>query len=326
VATEIEGSRVAVTGAGGFIGSATCRRLSAEGANVVGIDVNGAAAEKVRAAGAEFALADVTDPGALSEALTGVELAVHTAAYVHEYGTMDEFVRVNVGGTVNVLDAAEEVGIERLVHISSVVVYGYDDAREQDEDAYRRAVGIPYIDTKSSSDRIACRRGAIVIRLGDVYGPGSTPWTVRPVEMIRRGLMSVPGRGEGILLPVYVDDVVAAIVLGLRHGEQGRAYTVWSGETVPFKRLVGRYADMVGAKRPRRVPRPLMVAAGAIFEAFGRVQARPPLAGRHGPVFFDRRGTVSNERARDELGWEPKVDFDEGMGRTEEWLRAEGLV
>ena len=104
--------------------------------------------------------------------------------------------RVNVGGTVNVLDAAEAAGAERVVHLSSVVVYGYDDPADQDETAHRRTVGIPYIDTKSASDRLALRRGAVVIRPGDVYGPGlgalgrCARWSWRESEPAR----ACPGR------------------------------------------------------------------------------------------------------------------------------------
>ena len=71
---------------------------------------------------------------------------------------MEEFVRVNVGGTAAVLDAASAAGVARVVHVSSVVVYGYHAPGEQDESAHMRSYGIPYIDTKSASDRLARRR------------------------------------------------------------------------------------------------------------------------------------------------------------------------
>src|SRR5688500_18691591 len=91
-----EGRRAAVTGAGGFIGAATCRALANAGASVRGIDVDADAAARVEDAGAEFAAADVTDPDAMARALGEIELVVHTAALVHEGLDMDQFVRVNV--------------------------------------------------------------------------------------------------------------------------------------------------------------------------------------------------------------------------------------
>src|SRR3954454_15647341 len=224
---RFEGRRAAVTGAGGFIGHAICGRLTAEGAEVLGLDLNPGAAERVRAAGAHFVEADVADGEALGAALDRADLVVHTAAHVREWGSMEEFIRVNVAGTANVLDATAKAGAERIVHLSSVVVYGYESPIEQGESAFRRVHGIPYIDTKSASDRLACRRGAVVIRPGDVYGPASLPWALRPLELAKGGLLVVPGKGDGIMLPAYIDDLVEGVVCGLRRGEPGEAYAVW---------------------------------------------------------------------------------------------------
>ena len=319
------GRTALVTGAGGFIGAAVCRRLADEGAEVVGLEIDRAAAERVRGAGARFVACDVTDPAALRAAWPDAGLVVHTAAHVREHGAMEEFVELNVRGTVNVLDAAAEGGAERVVHVSSVVVYGYDDPSEQGEDALHRTYGIPYIDTKSASDRIALARGAIAIRPGDVYGPGSL-WVKRPLELARAGLLSVPHPGTGLMLPVYVDDLVEAILLGLERGRPGRAYAVWSGERVTFRDYFDRFARMVGHGRARRLPRPLLVAIAAALERGARVLGRPPSFTVAAIVFVDRRGTVSTERIRGELGWEPRVTLDEGLRRVELWARAEGLL
>jgi nucleoside-diphosphate-sugar epimerase len=323
---RVEGRRAAVTGAGGFIGAATCRRLVAAGAEVVGLDVDPSRSARVREAGAEFALADVTDRAGLSRALRGAELVVHTAAYVREWGTMEEFVEVNVGGTVNLLDAAEQAGAERVVHISSVVVYGYDDERKQDEAAWRRSCGLPYIDTKSASDALACRRGAVVIRPGDVYGPGSNSWAIRPAGLLRSGQFVLPGRGDGTMLPLYIDDLTEAILLAIRLGEPGRAYTVWEGRPVSFEHYLTLLADAVGGRPPRKLPRPLLTALAACGEVVARARRRPPAFGRQAITYVDRRGTASSARARDELGWEPRVGLEEGIRRSREWLREEGLV
>jgi nucleoside-diphosphate-sugar epimerase len=309
----IDGRRIAVTGAGGFIGAAVCRRLAGRGATVIGIELDSGAAERAREAGAEPRVADVADAAAAAEALGDAELVVHTAAFVREWGRMEDFIEVNVRGTVNVLDAAEAAGAERVVHLSSVVVYGYDDEREQDEDATRRAVGIPYIDTKSASDRIAMRRGAIVIRPGDVYGPGSVPWVRRPLELMRSRAFGVPGARRGRMLPVYISDLAGAVELGLRRGRPGRAYTVWSGEPVSFSEYFERLAAAAGLPRPRRAPRTLLWVLGAAAESGARGLRRDPPFGRHGVHLMNRDGSASAARAREELGWTPEVALEEGV-------------
>jgi nucleoside-diphosphate-sugar epimerase len=322
---ELDGRRVAVTGAGGFIGAAVSRRLVAEGCHVTGVDRDEAGGVRARASGAEFVRADVADREAIGGAIEGAELVVHTAALVTDYGEMDEFVRVNVGGTRNILDAAEAGGAERVLHLSSVVVYGLDTSEELDETAFRRSSGVPYIDTKSASDRLACRRGAVVIRPGDVYGPGSVPWTIRPARMASTGQLALP-RGDPLMLAVYIDDLVEGIVLGLRRGHPGRAYTIWSGERLTIAELFDRYAQMAGMRRARRLPVSVLRSAGVAYEAIARVRGEPPPFSRNAVTLLNRRGTVSNRRATEELGWAPQVDFEEGMKRTEEWLRSEGLV
>ena len=324
---RFEGRKAVVTGAGGFIGNAICRRLVAEGAEVRGLDVDPTAAGRVSAAGAAFVEADVADREALGAALDQPNLVVHTAAHVREWGSMDEFVRVNVAGTANLLGAGAEAGADRVVHISSVVVYGYESRLEQDERAFRRTHGNPYIDTKSASDRLACRRGAVVVRPGDVYGPSSVPWTLRPVQMARAGQLAVPGRGDGLMLPLYIDDLAEAVVLGLDGGKAGEAYTVWDDRTrVTFEEHFNGLARIAGGREARRLPRPVLELVGMATEGWAKLRGEPPAFTGGAVTFIDRRGTVSAAKAREELGWKPRVSYEEGMRRTQEWLRAEGLI
>ncbi len=261
---------IAVTGASGFIGAALCRRLRDDGDEVVGIDV----------AGDPDRRADVADPAATVAALAGADAIVHAAAIVAERGRMEDFIRVNVRGTRNVLDAA---GPRRTVVIASVAGWGYEFRRDLREDAPPRPCGLPYVDTKGATETLALRRGATVIRPGDVYGPGSTPWVVRPLEMMRAGRFVLPSPGDGVMTLVYVDDLVDAIVRALREPRAaGRAYTVWDGSPVPAR----EYFAALGGRPVRTLPAPVLRAAAA----------RP----RRGPRGCDVRHTAGGvpQRAR----------------------------
>jgi nucleoside-diphosphate-sugar epimerase len=304
--------RAVVTGAGGFIGRALCGRLAAEGAEVVGAEIDASTRAAVEAAGARFARCDVRDPASVAALLEGADALFHTAAFIHEGGDMEAFEDLNLRGTVNVLERAREAGIERPVHLSSVVVYGYDDPSTQDEDAPLRSCGIPYLDTKSSSDRVARRLGAVVIRAGDVYGPGSVPWTLRPLELAAAGRLAVPAPGGGRMLPVYVDDLAEAALLGALRGEPGRAYTAWSGEEISFGEYFDRLVGPAGG-RCRRVPAPLLRVAA---RAAAALPGGGPALGPDALVFVDRRGSVSNRRIREELGWAPQTALEEGLRRV----------
>lgn len=328
----IEGRTCVVTGAGGFIGGALCSKLAEAGARVVGLEANPDTRPRVEATGAEFVSCDVTDAKAVERALAEAQLVVHTAAIVSDWGKMADFVHVNVRGTRNVLDAARSAQAEHVVHLSSVVTWGFEHEAELDEDAPGRPAGIPYIDTKGASDALArarAKRGEpiTVVRPGDVYGPGSVPWAVRPLEAIRKHQFMLVDGGAGLILPIYIDDLVEAIVASLTTLQSRRAaITVWDGNAVTCAEFFGYYARMLGRSSIPSVPRPLAMLGAAGQELAARVRGRPPAFTRNAITFVSRKAPLSNRRAQELLGWQPRVSLDEGMRRTEDWFRAEGLL
>jgi nucleoside-diphosphate-sugar epimerase len=308
---------VAVTGAG-FIGTALCRRLVAESHDVIGIDLDPGAAARVTETGAQFRRADTSDRGAVRGAIDGADLVVHTAALLPGSGGMADFVRVNVGGTENVCVAARDAGVTRVVHLSSVAAWGYDFKTDITEDEpLATHSSNPYIATKAASELVARKHGATIVKPGDVYGPRSQPWAVIPFEVIKAGRAALPMKGRGIVTLVYVDDLVDCIyrALTLPAGEGG-VFTAWDGRAVTAKDFFDRYARMLGKKGVRTAPaaflRPLMRLT--------------PGLNADDLIFLMRRAVYPNARAREVLGWEPRVTLDEGMKRTEEWLREAGLL
>lgn len=311
-------SAVAVTGAAGFIGTAVCRRLASEGHSVVGIDIDPGAATRVTAAGAQFRRADTADRGAVRGALDGAELVVHTAALLPGSGGMADSVRVNVGGTENVCVAAADSGVKRVVHLSSVAAWGYDFKTDITEgQPLATHSSHPYIATKAASELVARKHGATVVKPGDVYGPGSQPWAAIPFELIKGGRAALPRKGRGILTLVYVDDLVDCIyrALTLPEGERG-VFTAWDGVPVTAKEFFDHYARMLGKKGVRTAP-------AAVLRPLMRLT---PGVNPDDLIFLMRRATYPNARAREVLGWEPRVTLEEGMARTEKWLREVGLL
>ncbi|CAB5036525.1 unannotated protein [freshwater metagenome] len=324
---QLGGQTIAVTGAGGFIGQALCARLAAEGALPVGIDRRDDARAQIEATGARFVRADVLDSGAIADALQDCDGLIHTAAIVGDWGSMEQFIEVNVRGSCSVFDAAEAAGVGRLVHLSSVASWGYEFTGDLEEDASPRASGAPYADTKAASDYLALRRGAAVVRPGDVYGPGSVPWTIRPIEALRAGTFALPGKGDALMTLVYIDDLVDCILLALTTDTAaGQAYTAWDGEPITTGEFFGRYARMLGQKKVRTAPTPLIEGFAFAAEIVAKLRGTAPTVSRQAIQYVSRQAVYPNARAREQLGWNPAVDFDEGMRRTEQWLRAEGLL
>ncbi len=323
---ELAGRRIGVTGAGGFVGLALCARLVSLGAAVVGLEWDPRRTAAVRDAGAEPRLVDVTDAAATAEGLSDCALVVHTAALVSDSGPMSDFIHVNVTGTRNVLDAARQAGARRVVHVSSVAVWGYEFAGELGAGASPRPCGAPYIDTKGASDQMALRAGAVVVRPGDVYGPGSVPWAIRPLQALRRGLLFMPRGGGGWMAPVYVEDLVDCLVLALAHPDAKGAFTVWDGHAVRASEFFAFYAQMLGRASVPSLPLALLRLGAAAEELFAHMSGTAPAVSRQALTYVSRRALFPNDRARRVLGWQPQTNLAEGMADTERWFRAQGML
>ena len=322
-----ESESILVTGAGGLIGRAVCMRLSEQGHSVLGIDSDPHVEADVEATGAKFVRADVSDHQALTKLTAGYQRVVHTAAIVSDWGPMNEFIEVNVRGTRNVLDAAAANNVAQVVHISSVAAWGYDYSRPPTDNHWTARQGVPYVDTKAASDDLARRRGAAVVRPGDVYGPGSKPWSIRPLEALKSGRFILPGSGDGLMAPVYIDDLVDLIVIALFDARsRGVALTGFGGQTVTAAEFFGFYSRMLGKERTPTAPRLLATAAALGLELVSRFTGKPPEVSRTAMVFIDRSAGYETSTAQTLLNWHPKVDLEQGMAETEVWFRKTGLL
>lgn len=319
--------RFFVTGANGFIGRAVSQRLSAGGASVGGVDLHADDARDVVAG-------DITEAGSWTSALAGADCVVHTAAAVSNAVTWEQGWRANVLGTQRVVDAAARAGVARVVLLSSVRAFGdigFPDGVTEDHPV--RPDGNVYVDTKIAAEQVALqahaagRVEAVVVRPTDTYGPGSRPWTLMPLELIRKRSFALPARGRGIFSPVYIDDLVDGLVLAATHPDApGDVFTLGGGVGVTCAEFFGHYHRMLGIRGPLCLPTPLALAAAGGTDLGARAVGRATEVNVTSMRYFTRTGGYSIEKARRVLGYAPQVDLAEGMRRTEEWLRAQGLL
>jgi len=318
--------KVLITGANGFIGAPLMARYREAGIDVVGIDLSGDPANNVR-------VGDIRKPEAWEVHLRDVDLVVHTAAIVTLSGDPDLFWSTNVLGTQKVVEAAVKHGVKRIVHLSSVTVFGFDFPDGVDETYPVRPNGAQYVDTKIASEQVVLEAHAagdiegVILRPGDVYGPRSEAWTLTPIEYIRTGRMILPNKGEGILSPIYVDNVVDAIVAaGERGAAAGQVFTITNGVGIRARSFFRRYCDIMRVGPPRTAPYRLLRPAVGVVGFVDRLRGQP---GHFEPRTIDymmRTGTYSIAKAREILDFEPRVDLDEGFKRTARWLVKEGIV
>jgi nucleoside-diphosphate-sugar epimerase len=319
---------IAITGAGGFIGFRLAERALERGWQVRGLELLSQAAARVERIGAWVQTGDTGDEAAGRRLCGGADAIVHTAAIVGEGGDWARYRKVNVEGTRTMARAAKAAGVARFVHLSSVMVYGFDYPDDIAEDGPLRGENNPYCQTKIESEaavREVFPIGATLIRPGDVYGPGSIPWVVRPLGAMQKSVFILPDGGRGILNHVYVDNLIDGIFAAIDRNADG-AFNITDGVATTFLDYFNRLARLAGKKSVRTLPAPLLRGIVRVVGAAERLFGRPPTALPESIAFINRKGRYSIERARTQLGYTPAIDLDEGFRRVETWLRREKLI
>ena len=338
LAPDLTGRCVFVTGANGFLGRAVMTRCAALGAQVRGLDMQ-ADADRGVVAG------DITDPAGWADHLAGCDIVVHTAAVVTNNVDPALAWSVNVIGTRRVVDAAAAAGVSRVMYISTMgaarfaqiekeAVERYFPGEPFDEQWPLMPVGNPYTDTKIAAEHYvlaahaAGRVPCTVIRPADIYGPGCRPWVLEPLNAIRNGKFLLPNHGKGLFTAIYVDDIVDGILAAATtDAAAGRIIHLGGEAPITTAEYFGHFYRMLGKQGP---PKSYSTRTAVAIAEFGKLLFR--LRGQHTELgrgvmqMLNKSRPVSNALAHELLGWWPQVDLVEGMRRTEEWLRQQGLL
>jgi nucleoside-diphosphate-sugar epimerase len=349
-----EQRKVLVTGAGGFIGGRAVEVLHATGHwRVAGGVRRWSSAARIGRFPVEIALCDVTSPASVRRAMAGVSHVVHCAVGGRE---------VTVDGTRNVLQAAREAGVRRLVHVSTIDVYG-SDAGELLESQPLRRTGALYGDTKIEAEE-ACLAAAAaglpltILRPSIVYGPFSKLWIVEFAQRLQRRPWPLPRElAGGICNAVYVDDVIQGVLLGLEHpGAVGEAFNINGAEWPTWFDYFTALNEHMGlppiaAESPALaslhawVTKPVRDAAKFALRRFQpqimalyqrssrakRAMRRTEAMLRAAPTpgefrLYSRTATYPTTKAQRVLGYRPRFPLDDGLRLSAAWLRHHGFI
>jgi dihydroflavonol-4-reductase len=326
--------RILVTGAGGFIGSAVTRALVADGHDVVALLEPGADTRALAGLAVEHVTADLRDAAAVRAAVARCREVFHVAA-LYRFWARDprDFYHVNVGGTRNVLAAAREAGVDRVIYTSTVGTLGLDHGRPATELDYPDVSHLfgSYKRSKYVAEHEALRAAAEGLPITLVlpttpFGPGDhapTP-TGRIVLDFLNGRM--PGYVDTVLNVVHVDDVARGHLLARERGAVGRSYIV-GGENLSMRQLLAELAARAGLPAPRlKVPHGLALSAAWLSDTIeGRLLRHPP----HVPLEAARMSTTrmafDDSRARKELGYTPRPAI-EALEDSARWYLDNGYV
>ncbi|MFE5393185.1 dTDP-glucose 4,6-dehydratase [Streptomyces sp. NPDC056568] len=311
--------RIVVTGGAGFIGSHFVRQ-AVTGAYTGGTAPEVVVLDKLTYAGNRANLApieddprftfvrgDICDHALVAEVLADCDLVVHCAAESHvdrSISGSEEFVRTNVLGTQVLLEASLRAEVRKFVHVSTDEVYGSIDEGSWSEDRPLEP-NSPYSASKASSDLLARAYHrthglpVCITRCSNNYGPYQNPEKMIPLFVTRLlDGQKVPLYGDGgnVRDWLHVDDHCRAIALVAEKGAAGEVYNIGGGTELANRELTGRLLRMVGADR-------------SMVEN---------VADRKG---HDRRYSVDITKISTELGYRPRISFDEGLAETVEWYK-----
>lgn len=326
--------KVLVTGGTGFTGKALVKRLLDAGHEVVAMDYKeGLGTDELRSWGATVVIGSVADKDIVNRCMQDVDIVQHLAAAFRELDVPNSYYKeINVGGTRNVMEAAEQQGVRKAIYCSTCGVHGNVDNPPANENAPINAADY-YQQTKYEAEPVVqefADRGmkTVIIRPAAIYGPGDPERFFMIFKRVNKGKFPIFGSGKTYYHPLYIDNLVDAHMLAMEPGKgDGQTYLIADEEYITIEDLVHRVGKAlnVNVKTPHFPILPLIIA-GHVFEKvckpFG---IAPPIFPRRVDWYRQNRA-FDISKAKRELGYEPKVDLDEGLKRTAEWYRSEGYL
>jgi nucleoside-diphosphate-sugar epimerase len=274
---------------------------------------------------------DLTQADAVERAMVGVERVYHCAGVVTDWDPDGRAQAVNVGGITALAEAALRAGVKKFVHVSTTDTYGYPDRRTTEEAPYRYR-GWPYCDTKIDAEKRAWeyhQKGlpVSVLRPATVYGPRSYSIVGEFADLLKSGDMVLIDGGRKVAGLCYVSDLVDALLLVGQEGiGEGQAYNMTDGTQTTWGEFTHGLARVMGLPPARlSIPHGIAYFAGWLMERWGALtrSKKRPLLTRMAVELVGTHQDFPIERARSELGFEPKVFLEEGLQRSKAWLDQE---
>uniref|UniRef100_A0A8J7D1H7 NAD-dependent epimerase/dehydratase family protein n=1 Tax=Desmonostoc muscorum LEGE 12446 TaxID=1828758 RepID=A0A8J7D1H7_DESMC len=324
---NLQNQTLLITGINEFVGLRAAELAIAQGMKVRGLQTSTEQNKKAQDLGVEVITGTITDPNVAQKACQGIDIVFHTEQIAQEAGSINHFRDVNVSGAVNIAKAAKQAGVKTFVHLSSVMVYGFNYSDGVTETGLLSGENNPYCQTKIEAEAALLELnnppnfGIIIIRAGDIYGPGSIAWIVKPIVMMRQKLFAYANDGKGVINHVYIDNLIDGIFLAIEKQTYGEIFNITDGQETSWKEYFMRLAAMEGLPAPLSLPKDEM-------KLFLKLRAQGQKLFRkkadilpESVDFMSRPYACSIAKAQNLLNYKPTIDLEEGMQRTHEWLQ-----
>lgn len=320
-----------VTGATGQLGSHVVEQLRAAGEDVRVLARAGANVAFLQQQGVEIMEGDLRDAESVKRAAQGAAIVYNCAAKVSDWGPWRDFEEAAVTNTRNVVEACRAASVPRLLHVSSISVYGHPKLAADDRITEQTPLGQGfwmwdyYPRAKLIAEEIVREYPATtIVRPSWLYGPRDRITIPRVIPALLQGKSLIVGSGENYLNIIYAGDVAAGIILAANHPSAvGQAYNICSEGEVKQVDLLNALTDALSLPRvTKRVPYWLAMRFAFLSECWKRLifSKTPPTITRRAIYLIGRSTRYSTQKARTELGWLPRVPIQEGVRRTLEWF------
>jgi len=316
--------RAFLTGASGFIGSHLVEFLLKKKWQVRALRHQ----SKIhREEEIEIIRGDVRDFYTLKDALEETDVLFHMAASLgSDLISKDEFYKINAEGTKNVLKAAQDKKVKRVVHLSSAGVLGSIEKNEIASEEYPLNPMSIYDESKLEGEKVALQMAQegmniVVVRPGWVYGPGDKR-TFKLVKSIAKKKFVLVSKGTTWQTPIYIQDLIEGILLCTERGREGEIYHLSGGEVLRVREIVEIIASATGKKIPSfTLPLlPVKLTAWSLEKIFSIFRKEAPL-NLAKLSFFIHPKPLSIKKAEKELGFAPRKNFKEGMALAVSWYK-----
>ncbi len=325
--------RVFVSGATGYIGMQLVKRLLQQGNLVHALCRSESKADLIREKGVRLFQGDILDRDSLRRAMSGCDRAYHVAAFAGIW-TRDPSVifRINVEGSLNVIEEAKKSGIGRVVVCSTAGVFGPSAGEPVTEEAPPPLTFFtPYEASKMKMEESLLRRvekipEVVVVNPTRVYGPGYLSESNGVTRMIIRYLQGkwhvLPGHGNSVGNYVHVEDVVSGHILAMEKGRPGERY-ILGGDHLTYRELFA-FVRRASGKNRRLYPVPLwlMLSVAAAMKGWAGISGRPPLIVPGLVKKFIHHWKASSGKAKRELGYDP-LSAEGGIRQTVRWIESQ---
>jgi nucleoside-diphosphate-sugar epimerase len=316
-----------ITGATGLVGGHVAEEALRRGHRVRALVRPTSDTRRLDQWGVDKIPGDLEDDRALRQGLAGADWVFNCAAKVGDWGTLEEFRRLNVDALKLLLEAACDARIERFVHVSSLGVYEGRDHHGTDETVPPAANSLDaYTRSKTEAEALVLdyhkRRGlpATIVRPGFIYGERDRTVLPKLLTNLRRGTFAYFGSGEQALNCIYVKNLVHGLFLAAENPAAiGEVFNLTDGEPVSKIRFVGRVAELAGLKPPtRHIPLGLARFLAAAVEGLAKLRGAkdPPIINKARYKFLGLHLDYSIEKARRVLGYQPPYRFEQAIERA----------